>query len=608
MYYLQVIQYEYYLMLLENNWVYVQLILLICGIIFDCNGVIIVDNWLSFSLIIICECIEDLQKIFDMLVEIFGLIEDDWVIFEKCMKQGWCLFELVFIMFEFNEEQIVCIVVNQFCLLGVDVVIQFVCYYLLKEYFVYLVGYVGWINEQELKNFDLINYSGIYYIGKIGIECFYESELYGMVGYEEVEINVCGWVLWVFKCIDLIFGKDIVLSIDSCLQEVVENVLVGWWGVIVVIQLFIGDVLVMVSQLSYDFNLFVIGISFKVYVELCDFIDWLLYNCVLCGFYLLGLMVKLVVVLVGFDVGVVMLILWVFDFGYYQLFNYDYKYCNWNCYGDGWVSLELVIYWFNDIYFYDFVYKLGIDCLYVFMSCFGFGQKVVLDMFGEVDGLMFLCEWKCKICCQVWYLGEILIFGIGQGYMQVMLIQLVQMIVLLVNKGYWICLYLVKIIDGQLLVDFDLMFDIVLCDLVNWDCVDYGMQQVVYGVCGMVCKVGVILVYLIVGKSGIVQVVVIKQNECYDCFKLFEWYCDYVLFVGFVLVNNLQIVVVVMVENGEFGFGVVVLVVKQVMDVWLFDEYGKFKVEYVEFVVLFVVVVVKFEFMVVELEVFVFEQ
>ncbi|VFT13720.1 penicillin-binding protein 2 [Pseudomonas aeruginosa] len=262
--------------------------------------------------------------------------------------------------------------------------------------------------------------------------------------------------------------------------------------------------------------------------------------------------------------------------------NYDHKYRNWNRYGDGWVSLESAIYRSNDTYFYDLAHKLGIDRLHAFMSRFGFGQKVALDMFGEADGLMPSREWKRKTRRQVWYPGETLILGIGQGYMQATPIQLAQMTALLANKGHWIRPHLAKTIDGQPPVDPDPMPDIVLRDPANWDRVDYGMQQVVHGARGTARKVGATSAYLIAGKSGTAQVVAIKQNERYDRSKLLERHRDHALFVGFAPANNPQIAVAVMVENGESGSGVAAPVVKQVMDAWLLDEHGKLKAEYAE--------------------------
>jgi penicillin-binding protein 2 len=580
MFHLQVTQYEYHSTLSENNRVHVQPIPPNRGLIFDRNGVIVADNRPSFSLTITRERTENLQETLKTLVDILGLTEEDKAIFEKRMKQGRRPFEPVPIMFELSEEQIARIAVNQYRLNGVDVAAQFVRHYPLGEHFAHSVGYVGRINEAELKKLDPVAYSGTHHIGKTGVEKFYEDSLHGTVGYEEVETNARGRVLRVLKRTEPISGRDIVLSIDSKLQAAAETALAGRRGAIVAIQPSTGDVLAMVSQPSYDPNLFVTGISFKDYAALRDSEDRPLYNRVLRGLYPPGSTVKPAVAIAGLDAGVVTPASRVFDPGYYQLPNYDHKYRNWNRMGDGWVNLETAIMRSNDTYFYDLAHKLGIDRLHDYMSEFGFGQRVALDMYGEAEGLMPSRQWKRAVRRQVWYPGETLILGIGQGYMQSTPLQLAQMVALIANKGKWIRPHLAKTIDGKPPTDPDPMPDIQLKDPNNWNLVDNGMQQVVHGARGTAHRVGATAVYRIAGKSGTAQVVAIKQGEKYDRSKLNERHRDHALFVGFAPADNPQIAVAVMVENGESGSGVAAPVLKQVLDAWLLDESGKLKPEY----------------------------
>lgn len=580
MYHLQVTQYEYHSTLSENNRVHVQPIPPNRGLIYDRNGVLIADNRPSFSLTVTRERTENLQQELQALVEILGLTEEDKAIFEKRMKQGRRPFEPVPIMFELSEEQIARIAVNQYRLPGIDVTAQFVRHYPLGEHFAHSVGYVGRINEAELKVLDPVNYSGTHHIGKTGVEKFYEAELHGTVGYEEVETNARGRVLRVLKRTDPVPGKDIVLSIDSKLQAKAEEALGGRRGAIVAIQPATGEVLAMVSQPSYDPNLFVTGISFKDYSALRDSIDRPLYNRVLRGLYPPGSTVKPAVALAGLDAGVVTPSSRVFDPGYYQLPNYDHKYRNWNRSGEGWVNLETAIMRSNDTYFYDLAHKLGIDRLHDYMSRFGFGQRVSLDMYGESPGLMPSREWKRATRRQVWFPGETLILGIGQGYMQSTPLQLAQMTALIANHGKWIRPHLARTVDGQPPVDPEPMPDIELREPGNWELIDSDMQQVVHNVRGTAHKVGAASVYRIAGKSGTAQVVAIKQNERYDRSKLNERNRDHALFIGFAPADNPQIAVSVMVENGESGSGVAAPVLKQVMDAWLLDESGKLKPEF----------------------------
>ena len=580
LYFLQVVQYEYHSTLSENNRVHVQPIPPTRGLIFDRNGVVIADNRPSFSLSMTRERSGDWSQVLDTIVQVLELTPDDRALFEKRMKQGRRPFEPVPILFELNEEQIARIAVNQFRLPGVEVVAQLVRHYPQGAHFAHSVGYMGRINEKELKTLDPVNYSGTHHIGKTGIERFYEAELHGQVGYEEVETNARGRVLRVLKRTDPIPGKDIVLSLDIKLQEAAEEALAGRRGAVVALNPMTGEVLAMVSQPSFDPNLFVTGISFKAYAELRDSIDRPLFNRILRGLYPPGSTIKPAVAIAGLDSGVITAGSRVYDPGYYQLPNYDHKYRNWNRTGDGYVDLDTAIMRSNDTYFYDLAHKLGIDRLSTYMNQFGIGQKVSLDMFEESAGLMPSRDWKRTTRRQAWFPGETLILGIGQGYMQSTPLQLAQATALIASKGKWIRPHLAKTIEGVPPVDPNPMPDIVLRDPSNWAKVNHGMQQVVHGARGTARVAGVGAQYLIAGKSGTAQVVAIKQGEKYDRSKVQERHRDHALFVGFAPANNPQIAVSVMIENGEAGSRVASPVVRKVMDAWLLDAEGKLKPEY----------------------------
>ena len=580
LYYLQVIQHDYHSTLSENNRVHVQPIPPTRGLIFDRNGVIVADNRPSFSLSMTRERAGNWQEVLNTIVEVLELTADDRALFEKRMRQGRRPFEPVPILFELNEEQIARVAVNQFRLPGVEVVAQLVRHYPQGAHFAHSVGYVGRINEKELKTLDPVNYSGTHHIGKTGIERFYEADLHGQVGYEEVETNARGRVLRVLKRTDPKPGKDIVLSLDIKLQEAAEAALGGRRGAVVALDPRTGEVLAMVSQPSFDPNLFVTGIGFKAYAELRDSIDRPLFNRVLRGLYPPGSTIKPAVAIAGLDSGVVNAGSRVFDPGYYQLPNYDHKYRNWNRSGDGWVDLDTAIMRSNDTYFYDLAHKMGIDRLSSYMNKFGIGQRVSLDMFEESAGLMPSREWKRVTRRQAWFPGETLILGIGQGYMQTTPLQLAQATALIANKGVWNRPHLAKTIEGQPPVDDNPMENIVLRDKSDWAKVTHGMEQVMHNARGTARKAAIGSQYRIAGKSGTAQVVAIKQGEKYDRNKLQERHRDHALFVAFAPAEDPKIVVSVMVENGESGSGVAAPVVRQVMDAWLLDENGRLKPEF----------------------------
>lgn len=580
LYFLQVIQYEYHSTLSENNRVHVQPIPPTRGLIFDRNGVVVADNRPSFSLSMTRERSGDWRQVLDTIVQVLELSEEDRQLFERRMKQGRRPFEPVPILFELNEEQIARVAVNQFRLPGVEVVAQLVRHYPQGAHFAHSVGYVGRINEKELKTLDPVDYSGTHHIGKTGIERFYEPELHGTVGYEEVETNARGRVLRVLKRTDPKPGKDIVLSLDIKLQEAAEAALGGRRGAIVAMDPRTGEVLAMVSQPSFDPNLFVTGIGFQAYADLRDSIDRPLFNRVLRGLYPPGSTIKPAVAIAGLDSGVINAGSRVFDPGFYQLPNYDHKYRNWNRTGDGWVDLDTAIMRSNDTYFYDLAHKLGIDKLNLYMGQFGIGQKVSLDMFEESPGLMPSREWKRKTRRQAWFPGETLILGIGQGYMQATPLQLAQATALVANKGKWNRPRLARTIEGVPPVDENPVPDIVLRNPSDWGKVTHGMEMVMQGARGTARKAAIGAKYRIAGKSGTAQVVAIRQGEKYDRSKVQERHRDHALFVGFAPAENPRIVVSVMVENGESGSGVAAPVVREIMDAWLLGADGQLKPEY----------------------------
>ena len=580
LYFLQVIQYEYHSKLSENNRVHVHTLPPTRGLIFDRNEVVIAGNRPIFSLSITREQAGDWMHTLDVIEDVLQLTTHDRGTLEKRIRQGRRPFEPVSLPFKLSEEQVARIAVNQFRLPGVEVVAQLVRNYPQGSQFAHSVGYMGRINERELKTLDPVNYSGTHYIGKTGIERFYESELHGQPGYEEVETNASGRVLRVLKRTSPVPGKDIILSLDIKLQQAAEIALGGRRGAVVALDPKTGEVLTMVSHPSFDPNLFVTGISFKAYSELRDSIDQPMFNRVLRGLYPPGSTIKPAIAIAGLDSGVVTSSSRVYDPGYYMLPNYAHKYRNWKRSGDGFINLDTAIMRSNDTYFYDLAHKLGIDRLSDYMGRFGLGQKVSLDMFEESPGLMPSREWKRATLHQAWFPGETLILGIGQGYMQTTPLQLAQATALVANKGVWNRPHLAKTIDGKKPVDDNPMPDIVLRDMSYWDKVNHGMQQVMHGARGTARKAAIGVQYRIASKTGTAQVVAIKQGEKYDRSKIQERHRDHALFVGFAPAEDPKIVVAVMVENGESGSGVAAPVVRKIMDSWLLADNGKLKPEY----------------------------
>lgn len=583
LYFLQVIQYDYHSTVSENNRVHVLPIAPERGLVYDRNGVVLADNRPSFNLTLTRERAGNsaqVQQVLDTLAQILHLSDEQRHEFDKDLKRSRHPFEPVTLMYELTEEQIADIAVNQFRLPGLDVDAQFVREYPQGELFAHSLGYVGRINEHEAKTLDQTEYRGTQSVGKTGVERFYEPQLHGHVGFEEVETNAQGRVMRVLRHTDPVPGQNITLSLDINLQRAAEKALDGRRGAIVALDPNTGEVLAMVSEPGFDPNLFVTGISFKQYTALRDSIDRPLFNRVLRGLYAPGSTIKPEVAIAGLDSGVINAGTRIYDPGYYQLPNYDHKYRNWNRSGDGWVDLYSAIMRSNDVYFYETAHRLGIDRLHDYLSRFGIGQKVSLDMFEEAPGLMPSEQWKRATRRQPWFPGETLILGIGQGYMQVTPLQLAQATSLIASKGIWHRPHLAQTIGGQPPVDTNPMPNIVLHDPNEWEQVNRGMQAVLHDPRGIARQSAVNAQYRIAGKSGTAQVVAIRQGERYNRNKTAERNRDNALFVGFAPAEKPQIVVAVMIENGEAGGRVAGPVVREVLDAWLLDQDGHLKPQY----------------------------
>ena len=303
----------------------------------------------------------------------------------------------------------------------------------------------------------------------------------------------------------------------------------------------------MVSEPSYDPNTFVTGISFKAYAELRDSIDQPLFNRVLRGLYPPGSTIKPMVVLAGLDSEVITTDSIVYDPGFYQLPNNSHKYRNWNRGGDGWIGLELAIARSNDTYFYDLAHKLGVDRLHAYMTQFGFGQNVALDMFEESAGLMPVVGSGNVRAKPNLVPGRDIDLGIGQGYMQSTPLQLAQATALIASRGKWKRPHLALSVDGEPVIDHEPHPDIKLKNPAHWEYARRAMEAVMHGNRGTARAVGKTSEYRIAGKSGTVQVVAIKQGERYNRDKINERHRDHAFFIAYAPADNPEIAVLVMV-------------------------------------------------------------
>ncbi|WP_256493245.1 penicillin-binding protein 2 [Endozoicomonas sp. SCSIO W0465] len=569
LFYLQVVRYNELSTQSDENRVLVQPIPPTRGLIYDTNGQLLAVNKPSHILSIVREQTKDLDGLLDDINPILPLTEGELQRFHQRIKRRRP-YEAVPLKFDLTSEEIARISVNLFRLPGVDINAELIRQYPEGKNFAHSIGYVGRINDQDLKHLDPALYSGTHTTGKIGIERSYESVLLGRPGHQEVETNARGRVLRVLKKVSPQAGQDLNLYLDNELQKVAIEAINGRRGALVAMDPKTGGVLAMVSNPSFDPNLFVTGIDSKTFNGLNRDIERPLYNRASLGEYPPASTVKPVMGLALLANDVVNPEDKIFDKGWFQLPGSDHRFRNWKRSGHGWVDLSRSITVSNDTYFYIQAGKLGIDNLYDFADQFGFGHRTGIDIREERPGLLPSKEWKRGAYGQPWYPGETVIAIIGQGYMLATPLQLAESTALIANRGKYVQPRLVKEnipdIQGEFWGDDIKIGRTPETEAKNWELIINAMEDVIHSPGGTAnWRIGRGLKYRMAGKTGTAQVVSIPQGEEYDAEKLKEFERDHSLFIAFAPVDDPQIAIAVILENNNGASNVA----RKVMDSYL---------------------------------------
>ena len=434
--YLQVVQHDVYITRSENNRVRVEPLPPTRGLIYDRNGELLAENHPTYNLTLVRERVDDIDATLELLIDLLDLPDAEIEAFRERSRQRQRPFQPALLMSDLSEEQIAKLAVNRYRLPGVEVEAQLLRYYPDAEIMSHALGFVGRINAQELKQLDPGNYAGTHFVGKTGVERYYEDELHGQAGLRKVETNARGRVLRELGRTDPVPGKNLTLTIDKDLQSLAVDLMDGRRGSIVAIAPKTGEILAMVSTPGFDSNQFVTGIDVASYRALQNDIDLPLFNRAARGHYPAGSTIKPFMALSGLVEGEITPSDTIYDPGYYQLPNDSRRYRNWLRWGHGKVDMERAITVSNNTYFYSLAHELGIDAISEHMHQFGFGEHVTQDVYGESTGLMPSREWKRERFNQPWYPGETLSVGIGQGYLQVTPLQLATATAVLANRGH----------------------------------------------------------------------------------------------------------------------------------------------------------------------------
>ncbi len=592
---LQVIDHDTYQTRSDDNRIQVQPLPPPRGLIYDRHGVLLAENRPVSALALVSERVQDQDALVAELRKLVDIDEEDLANYRKRLKRKRRPYEAVTLREVLSEAESARLAVNRHRLPGVEVRTELKRHYPFGAVMAHAVGSVRRVTEEDLRRFDEAdssNYSATEFIGRRGVERFYERSLHGEVGYQRVEINAHGRILKVLDIEPPKSGQDISLHLDSRLQIAATAALGERRGSVVAIDPKTGGILAMVSNPGYDPNLFVTGISSEQYQTMVNSLQTPLFNRAVNGQYSPGSTFKPVMGLAGISNGVITWDEQITDHGYFKLPNQDRIYRDWSWRqggggGQGIVDMNRAIYRSSNIYFYDLATRLSIDQIGSFARQFGIGRQLAVDVADASSGLMPDPIWKQGVKGEVWYPGDNVNVGIGQGDVLVTPLQLATMVSVIANRGRVLPPRMLKPEPGRLPpLEFDPpqpLPDVIGPDPEDWERMVSSMEDVIhrgnrgfkdgYGQNGTAwAYIGRDIDYRMAGKSGTAQVVEIKQGEEYDEELLDEFKRKHAWFIAFAPADDPLIALAVLVENGGGGSSVAAPVAREVIDYYLLPQ------------------------------------
>lgn len=549
--YLQFLQYKRFTTLSLKNQMSILPIAPSRGVIYDKNGVLLAENIPIYVLELIPERLHSLAETLNQLQELIPSIShEDIKNFYRSRKQNPAYVPIP-LKLKLTQEEVATFATNQYRFPGVSIKALLMRYYPKGEITAHLLGYVSRINQEELQQVDPTNYRATNFIGKAGIEKFYESQLHGQVGYQQIETDVTGKTVRILSKQVARTGDKLYLTIDTRLQESSYNALYGMRGAAVLLSVKNGDILAMVSAPSFNPNLFVNGISTEDYRRLSDEQDRPLFNRAVRGLYPPASTIKPFMAITGLHTGIATLQDHIFDPGWYRLPHVQHAYRDWKHSGHGIINLKRAITVSCDTYFYHLGNKLGIRNIEKMLTQFGFGQTTHVDLYEESSGLVPSPQWKRQTKKLPWYPGDTLITSIGQGFMLTTPLQLANATAAMAHNGrrYRPHLLQKEIHEQQTFVYKQIEEYPVHLAQEHWDIVKDAMHSVITNIEGTGKHFGRDAPYSVAGKTGTAQVFSLSQDDKKRYVNIPPKLRDHSLFIAFAPVEHPEVAIAVIVEH-----------------------------------------------------------
>lgn len=571
---LQVWQYDEYATRAEQNRIKLRPVVPGRGLIYDRNGRILADNVPAFRLEVTPGEAGDPDTWLPALAGIVDLSPQEIEDFLETRKvtRGY---KPIILKLRVTPEEVARLAVDRWRYPGVEVVSYLQRRYLYGELFAHIIGYVGRIDVDDLKEMGETS-SAFSHTGKTGMERSYEAALRGKVGYEKVETNVDGRPMRVVGRVPAVPGADLRLSIDLDLQRAMVAAFGDADGSAVAVDAKTGQVLAMVSLPSYDTNLFVNGISHADYNALIDNPSRPLFNRNVLGGGPPGSTVKPMVALAGVDSGLRTPSDRIFSSGEFHIAGQSRGYRDASRGGHGWTDLRDSISQSVNTYYYKLALDMGIDRFSGYMHRYGFGEKTGIDLAGESAGVVPSREYKRTISREPWYPGETVISGIGQGYWIATALQLARATAAIANGGDLHQLRLLASRRDGYQAPWQALPATPSTRIsdhpANLRAVQEGMVDTIHGARGTARAMARGAEYTMAGKTGTAQRSSRKGNISLNPHTLPYHLRHTALFVGYAPAEDPQIAISVVVEHGGYGGSAAAPIARAVFDAWLLGK------------------------------------
>jgi penicillin-binding protein 2 len=589
---LQVMRYDYYSQQSQYNRVRVEPIPAARGLLLDRNGMTLAGGQPGYQLELVREEVPDLDATLKGLVGI-GLLTAEELPDVRRTILSRRSFDSVPIRLRMTDEDVGRFSVHRFDFPGVDIKSRQTRWYPNGALAVHALGYVSALSESDLQHVDAAAYSGTSVIGKLGVEAAYEKQLHGTNGYRQILVNAegrsvekIGSVTPQLKTQSPVSGDTLVLGLDLKVQRIAEDALGTHRGAVVALDPRNGDIIALVSKPGFDPTEFARGITRSEYAALSNDPDKPLLNRALRGTYPSGSTIKPAIGLVALADKSITADRKVLCNGTFQLPHSIHVYRADKDEPRGLIDLTEAIAKSSDVYFYKLASEMGIEKLATGLAPFGYGQLTGIDISGEKPGLLPSPAWKKtafkRPADQVWFPGETVNMGVGQGYLLVTPLQLAHIVGVIGERGKSFRPRLVvgtRDADGHVTqVPPIAQKGVDNISEADWTTVVKAMIGTTTFGTGHIAFAKA--AYAAGGKTGTAQVYTVAQNEKYNAKTVAENLRDHAWFVAFAPAEEPRIAIAVLAENAGFGAGTAAPIARQVMDAYLLGEDGKLKPQY----------------------------